>query len=802
MLEVSSNNAFHFPNPQPVNDDGLALRDHSGASRAARAAVKGIAAMPMVPVTAANAPLTVALIGNFPPRKCGIATFTDDIVQTLARYHPEVTLRNCAIQNSTDPVAHDAMFAELLKDDRAAYADLAQAINRDQPDMVWLQHEYGIFGGPDGEYVLDLVDRIAAPLVLTLHTILRDPSPGQERIMRRLVACASQVMVMNRGGRDLLIEKYGQDPARVSVIEHGAPDHPLRLSTQAVPGTPRILMTFGLLSPGKGLETAIEALPAIVARHPEVIYRIVGVTHPNEVRHNGEAYRDSLRALADRLGVAHHIEWVDRFVDTPDLVDMLEACDIYLTPYPNLQQSTSGTLSYAVALGRAVVSTPYAHARELLGDIGGMLVEPHDPVGISAAVNELLDDPERLADLQTRTYQRGRSTVWQHFADGARNLLNQAAPHAVASLPVRPAPAHPSLTAFEALCDGTGMLQHGRGIIPDRNHGYCLDDNVRALMLVNRLYWLDDNAALRMSSPFASFLQHAWNAERQVFRNFMNYDRSWCEDEGSPDSNARAIWALGDTFENSRVAGLREWALHGFDSYAKMARDLTSPRAVCFAGLGAAAVLRVRPDHELAHQLAVRCGAMLSGLLADASRPEWVWFEDVIAYDNARLPQALIECSHVLGHSDWVDLGFDSLRWLMERQFPDGVVGGMYRPAGSDSFGKPGEFLPFDQQPLEAWATIDACVTAIRLGDRSAPWFDYATRTWQWFLGDNDRQAVLADPRTGICLDGVTRHGANGNCGAESLLAYHLAHYAYAGLRDHAEQSRGTCHVIGSAEPH
>jgi len=751
-----------------------------------------------------HSPLSLALIGNFPPRKCGIATFTDDIVQSLTRYHPEVTLRKCAIQNGVDPADHQDMFAELTRDDPWAYADLAKRINRVGPDLVWLQHEFGIFGGRDGEYVLDLVDRIAAPLVVTLHTILRNPSPGQERIIRRLLACARQVMVMNRSGRDLLISRYDQDPDRISVIEHGAPDCPLRLTGDGDIGPGRTLMTFGLLSPGKGLESAIEALPGIIACHPEVVYRIVGMTHPNEVRNQGEVYRQGLCDLADRLGVAAHIEWIDRFVDMPELIGLLQQCDIYLTPYPNLEQSTSGTLSYAVALGRAVVSTPYAHARELLGDIGGVLVEPHDPAAIADAVNHLLDNPARLTALQTRTYRRGRSTVWEHFAGRARAMLQRA----VVAEPAGGIPpgaddavgqaetTRPSLAAFDVLCDGTGILQHGRGIIPDRNHGYCLDDNVRALMLVNRLHWLDENTALRRASPFASFLQHAWNPDRQVFRNFMHYDRRWCEDEGSSDSNGRAIWALGDCFENARPAGLREWALHGFENYGRSARTLTSPRAVAFAGLGAAAVLRQRPAHALAIELVTRCGTLLHDLLDRTAQPEWMWFETVIAYDNPRLSQALIECGHALGQESWTVAGFASLRWLAEQQSP----AGLFRPAGSESFGKEGEFLPFDQQPLEAWATIDACATALRLGDRSAPWMQFAEGAWRWFLGANDRGAALADPVTGICLDGVTRQGANGNCGAESLLAYHLAHYAYVGLIARGDEIGGACDVFCSSE--
>ncbi|MCK9544200.1 MAG: glycosyltransferase family 4 protein, partial [Novosphingobium sp.] len=467
---------------------------------------------------AAFPPMRVALVGNFAPRKCGIATFTTDVFEQLRQFHPQVGIDVYAMQDPAEPLEHRGAYAEIDRNDRAAYDRAARRMNEDGVDAVWLQHEFGIFGGECGEYVLRLVDRVAAPLVVTMHTVLSDPAPRQEVVTRRLVERASRIMVMCRKGRDTLIERYRAEPDRIAIIEHGAPDRRLRPLRS---GAPRTLMTFGLLGPGKGLETVIGALPAVIARHPRTTYRIAGVSHPNEVRRNGEAYRDGLKALAERLGVAGHIEWVDRFLDTDDLVALLEDCDIYVTPYPNLQQSTSGTLSYAVALGRAIVSTPYVHARELLGDIGGVLVPVNETGAISRAVNRLLDNPAELEALQVRAYRRGRKTVWRHFADNSLALL-QAAAGSDAVVPTPGDPVAPGLTGFDVLCDGTGILQHGKHIVPDRNHGYCLDDNARALMLVHRVSWDSPGEELRRAMPFASFVEHAWNGDAKVFRNFMN----------------------------------------------------------------------------------------------------------------------------------------------------------------------------------------------------------------------------------------------------------------------------------------
>jgi hypothetical protein len=592
--------------------------------------------------------------------------------------------------------------------------------------------------------------------------------------MRRLIARASQLMVMCQAGRDLLATRYGADAARISVIEHGAPNRPLRLDREAGADSHRTLLTFGLLGPGKGLETAIEALPAIVARHPHVVYRIAGVSHPNELRAHGERYRVGLQALADRLGVAEHIDWVDRFLEPDELTAMIQDCDIYLTPYPNLQQSTSGTLSYAVALGRAVVSTPYIHARELLSDTGGMLVEPNDPAAIANAVNGLLDDPAKLAALQLRTYRRGRKTIWRHFAGNSKAMLEAAivpdACRATGDLIM------PGLAAFDLLCDGTGMLQHGKGIVPDRNHGYCLDDNVRALMLTHRVRWRNPGEELTRASTFASFLQHAWNEDRRLFRNFMNFDRTWCEDVGSADSNGRAIWALGDCVAHSRIAPLRDWAMQAFDRFASIALDFTPPRSIAFAALGAAAVLRHDPGHDIAGRIIAKCGLVLDQLLGGERRPDWTWFEAIIGYDNPRLSQALIECGEVSGKPEWVQSGLESLRWVLAHQCS---ASGRFRPVGSESFGLERDILPFDQQPLEAWAAIEACAAAFRNDDGKGPWLEHAQRAYRWFLGENDRNVALVDLQLGSCMDGVTPHGVNVNCGAESLLAFQLSYYSY-----------------------
>ena len=725
-------------------------------------------------------PRRVALVGTFAPRKCGIATFTSDVVREFATYNPGIEIDVYALDNSaSSPIEYSGVELVIEQEAEADYVRAARRINESGADAVWLQHEYGIFGGPEGDMVCDFVDRLAAPLVVTLHTVLSDPSTRQHRIVAHLVSRASRIMVMSAQGRDLLVSHYGATEDVIDVIPHGAPDRPFGRGEQfrqamGLAGR-RVLMTFGLLGPGKGLERVIEALPEIVRHHPEVIYRIVGATHPNLVAREGEAYREGLQALARRLGVEQHIAWENRFLDTPELLDQLEACDIYVTPYPGLQQATSGTLSYAVALGKAVVSTPYVHARELLADEVGVLVEPGSSVAIAEAITGLLDDPRRLGAMQRRAYAKGRTTIWPAFAEAGARLLARALAPTPRKVPLT---VLPGLSGVFAMSDATGMLQHAFGIVPDRRHGYCLDDNARALMLMNIAQGLTRSERLRWSMTYASFMQHAWNPEARRFRNFMNFERTWCEEIGSDDSNGRALWALGHTVENSDEPDMQRWAQRWFDEVCPAFTEPAYPRTAAFAMLGAAAILRVAPRHEGAMDILETGGRLLANLLERERRPDWGWFEAMLGYDNPRLSQALIEAGVLLARTDWIDAGIDTLHWISARQT---AAAGHFRPIGSETFGRERAALPFDQQPLEAQAAVEAFRSAFDATGQ-AIWIERARTAHAWFFGANDRGVVLADVTTGRSRDGITPRGANENCGAESILAFQLAHYSMLAL--------------------
>lgn len=712
----------------------------------------------------------IAMIGCFRPRRCGIATFTADVQEHLTRAVSGIAIDIYAMRAHPHDPGDPGQTRAIDEHDPATYRAAADAINRSGAEAVWLQHEFGIFGGPAGAMVLELVDRIAAPLIVTLHTILASPNEQQRRVMERLVSRASRLMVMSTFGRETLVNVYGADPAAVVVIEHGTPDRPFleRSPLRRVLGIGDrpVLSTFGLIGSGKGLETAIRALPAIAARHPDVLYRIVGATHPNLIETEGEAYRQGLEELAISLGVGANIAWDNRFLDLPELLDQIELCDIYLAPYPNLAQITSGTLAYAVALGRAVVSTPFVHARELLADDVGVLLPDCTSAAMSEAVLALLADRQHMQALQQRAYRRGRQTAWPAIAAQFAELLSDV----IVARQTGAMRHAPSLDAVRALSDGVGILQHGIYAVPDRAHGYCIDDNARALMLEQCLP--QDRHAERWAIRYASFVQHAWNPDTRRFRNFMGFDRRWLEAVGSEDSNGRALWALGHCGGRADSDDLAEWGRCWFERTGDIAAEFGSPRAIAFAMLGAAEMLERHPGHVLAVAILQRGAPLLDALWRASRSAAWNWFEAGLSYDNARLPEALIRAGRHLSAPRLTQTGLVALEWLCAKQTG---ARGQFRPVGSEGFGLAGETLPFDQQPVEAWATIDACAAAM-IATGSPVWRDRAEAAWRWFYGANDRSLALADPATGRCRDGLIARGLNANVGAESVLAFHLAY--------------------------
>ncbi|WCT75295.1 glycosyltransferase family 4 protein [Sphingomonas naphthae] len=722
----------------------------------------------------------IAMIGNSLPRLCGIATYTTHVRDAMIAHKPELAADLYAMTDPGSTYAYGPeVVCEIAQEEVSDYHLAAQRINDSEADVVLVQHEYGIFGDHAGAHLLKVLNRVEAPVVVVLHTVLEEPNADQRAVIEALARRASTLIVMAEKGKDILRRVHGIAASLIAVVPHGVPDRPMTDPAMFKPrfgfAGHRVLLTFGLLSPNKGIETMIRALPALTATRPDLLYVVLGATHPHLVAREGEVYRDSLKALAGELGVSDNIRFIDGFLEQEDLLDYLSAADIYVTPYLNAAQITSGTLSYAVALGRAVVSTPYWHAEELLADGVGALIDFGSSDGFARAIGGLLDDPQRLLAMRERAYDVGRGMTWDMLADAYLRICTRALDRKPVRLkrkrPGRLDPVTPRLDAVERLSDGTGIIQHSIFSVPDRDHGYCVDDNCRALMLMHRMPAADAERADALATVYASFVQHAWNGDQGRFRNFMGFDRSWLEAVGSEDSFGRSLWSIGDTVQRGRIPELKRWALHLFDQVAPSALALGSQRAWAFCLFGAESVLRSHPSHELARTLVRTFADRLMTQLAVARRDDWAWFEATLAYDNARLPEALLRAGDVLGDQALIDAGLETLAWIDAVQTNPA---GQFRAVGTDSFGR--EYrppLPYDQQPLEAWASLDATALAYSItGD--ARWAAAAERAYRWYLGDNDVGLPLASDDGG-CFDGLMSDRINMNQGAESVLAFQFA---------------------------
>ncbi|RVT90532.1 glycosyltransferase family 4 protein [Sphingomonas crocodyli] len=718
---------------------------------------------------------------------CGIATFTADIRSALIAQRPELQADVYAMDEPGGLHAYPPeVVCQVGQSDLADYRAAARRINDSGAEIILIQHEYGIFGGPAGAHLLQLLDRTHKPVVVTLHTVLDNPSPDQRTVIEGLARRASKLVVMAEKGRRFLEDVHGIASSKIVVIPHGVPDRPLADIETAKRrfgyDGHHVLLTFGLLSPNKGIETIIQALPAIVAEHPNTLYIVLGATHPTLVARDGEAYRESLSALAAELGVAAHIRFVNEYTETERLLDYLEAVDIYVTPYLNEAQITSGTLSYAVALGKPVVSAPFWHAVEILTSELGALVPFGDHVGFARELSALLSDDDRREAARHNAYALGRTMIWQRLAEAYLAIFDDVAWDGAVRLPMayRQVEAAPCLDAIEQLSDHCGMMQHSIFSVPDRNHGYCVDDNARALILMHRLGNARGDRSEALAIIYASFVQHAWNSARGAFRNFMSYDRRWLEEVGSEDSFGRSLWSVGVTAHEAQRQDLRRWAIHLFDQVAPHALALRSIRACAFTMLGATSVLKVTPSHAVARLIMEKFGERLHAELLAYRRDDWRWFEPVLGYDNARLPEALMIAGDILEREAMVADGLDALTWLDLLQT---APSGYYRAIGTESFGR--RFaapLPYDQQPLEAWASIDAALTAAAISGDSG-WNDAAMRAWRWYLGDNDLGLPMASMNAGACFDGLMSDRANLNTGAESVLAFQFACCAIARLQ-------------------
>jgi glycosyltransferase involved in cell wall biosynthesis len=734
-----------------------------------------------------TAPNRIAFIGNPLPRRCGIATFTTDLQNAVAAARGDLETVIVAMTDHGQTYDYPSTVGFQVNDNRPEdYIRAAEFLNSGRFDAVSLQHEFGIFGGEAGSHILALLSRLTIPVVTTLHTVLSEPTKAQRDVLVRIIGISSRVVVMAEKGRELLRAVYQVPDEKIEIIPHGIPEfafvEPDDAKVKLGFSDKAVILTFGLLSPNKGIEVMIDAMPSILKTRPDAVYVVLGATHPNLVRDQGEAYRASLVAHTRAAGVEDHVVFLNQFVDQKTLLEFISMSDVYVTPYLNEAQMTSGTLAYSFGLGKAVVSTPYWHARELLADGRGILVPFGDAAALGVEISKLLTNDVLRQAMRKRAYSSSRSMTWERTAErymavfeaaGRRHRLKTIARSDTSTLlRDRSAPPEMRIDHFLSMCDDTGLLQHAVHCVPDRSHGYCVDDNARALLLACAL---NDPGEQRLpevlTARFAAFVQHAWNPDTRRFRNFMGFNRCWLEDSGSEDSHGRTLWALGVCALTDANLSRRTWAASLFAEAMTTADQFRSPRAWAFVLLGLDAYCSAVTEDDRAAALRVILADRLIAVFDAVETRDWVWFEEGLAYDNARLPQALILAGLATASPNYLQTGLRSLRWLVKQQTS---ATGQFRPVGTEGFGDTRQRpQPFDQQPLEATATIAACFAAWR-ADHDVEWKAEAARVFAWFLGSNDLAVSLVDLETGSCRDGLHPDRPNENRGGESVVSYLL----------------------------
>ncbi len=767
---------------------------------------------------------SVALIGSYLPRQCGIATFTADLAAAIVENEPNIDRTIVAMNDRREGYEYpDTVKFQISQDKLNEYRLAADFLNLRNPAVICLQHEYGIFGGQRGSFIIELAQNLKSPLFTTLHTVLREPSAEERKIIIQLSELSASLVVMSEHAAGFLRDIYDVPERKITVIHHGIPDVPFLdpdpCKSKLGADDKTVILTFGLLSPGKGIEFMIDALPDIVGLHPEVLYFVVGATHPHCRADSGEEYRLSLHHRAKELGVGDNIVFHDRFLERDELLEIIRAADIYVTPYLNEAQVVSGTLAYAVGAGKAVVSTPYWHAQEMLADGRGRLVPFQDSKALTHEINQLLDFPDERLEMRRAAYDYSRPMVMKEMGRRYLALFSEAkAQHARA----RDLPALDTLSQREQrlpqinlahlrrMTDHTGMLQHAKFTVPNRAHGYCVDDNARALIVAVIAHDLNrsDTSLIDLSSIYLSFLDDAFDPETGRFHNFMSYERKWLETIGSEDSHGRALWALGVMAGWGQNSGQVALATKLFHDALPALDSFSDSRAIAFPILGIQAYLRRNDNDRQVRSLLKALGNRLRDRFRQFATKDWQWHEPELNYDNARLPEALMACGRVTKDSEMVSLGIDVLEWQRDIQLdPSGgwfapvgnqgdPSGGWFAPVGNQGwFPKSGSKAQYDQQPLEAAAMIGASIEAYECTQREE-WVQLASTCFNWFLGKNDQQINLCDHASGGCRDGLTRDGVNENQGAESTLSYLsslLAIYNLRGLTaNHQDVSKPT----------
>ena len=732
----------------------------------------------------------IAFIGNYLPRHCGIATFTTDLCEVYATQNPSVQVFAIPVTDIEEGYDYPERVRFEIKEQAIdSYKAAADFLNLNDIDAVCLQHEFGIFGGDAGSYILALLRQLKMPIITTPHTVLKNPSALQRRVMNELLGLSDYVVVMTQKAVEILQTVYAMHESKIRLVPHGIPDvsfiDPNFYKDQYGVEGKTALLTFGLLAPHKGIEVVLRALPKVIKEHPDTVYIIVGATHPNLLRHEGEAYRIFLQCICDELRISKNVIFHDRFVSPEELKELLVLADIYLTPYLEEAQIVSGTLAYSFGVGNAVISTPYWHAAELLSDGKGILVPFNDPEAMGRAIIKLIGNENERNAMRKNAYLLGREMIWTNAASKYASIFEESrikrSPAMKKKIKMHPLeqqiPILPDikLDHLARMTDSIGIFQHATFNVPNFSEGYCTDDNARALILavlLEKIGAISPPKINDLASRYLGFVRYAWDPSIDRFRNFLTFQRNWKEEIPSEDCHGRALWAIGTCIGQSKNEGFVQMLVEFFEKGLASSAPFTSPRAWAFILLGIHEYLQRFHGDRLARNHMQILATRLHDLYKANNDAEWRWFESSLTYCDAKLPHALLVSGHDLDNEEMLMSGIEALTWLAKIQTSSR---GYFQPVGSDGEYHRGGVKPiFDQQPIEAYATVSACLEAYRI-TKEKTWHDKALNTFQWFLGSNDLGISLYDPVAGGCYDGLHINRVNRNQGAESTLSFLLA---------------------------
>jgi len=730
--------------------------------------------------------MKLAYIGTYPPRECGIGVFTNNLFNSMLKSVESRKDENEGFVVALNDVYNNHEYPEEVKltirqEHQEDYLQAVKYINLSGADLCILEHEFGIFGGQSGVYILPLLHRLEIPFIVTLHTILKAPSYNEKAVLQQICKMAHKIVVMSRKAIEFLVDIYDVPLEKIVFIEHGVPDiHFNREITKKEfkLETKKVLLTFGFIGRNKGIETVIKALPRVVEKHPEVLYIVLGKTHPNVLRHSGEEYRIFLMRLVKSLQLEKNVEFLNEFINEQDLFKYLYASDIYITPYLNEAQITSGTLSYAVGVGSAVVSTPYWHAAELLAEGRGKLFDFGDSDSLASVLIELLDNPGELSELKRKAHDYGLKITWpktgeKYIALVSSILEEQPEVTEKSDTELDPLILPPfSLTHINRMTDDTGIIQHAKFGIPNLKEGYCLDDNARALLMVLMAYrQMKDMRALELSPVYISYIHYMQNADG-TFRNFLSFSRNFLDEVGSEDSFGRTIWALGYLLGNAPNDAYYQTGKSVFFNAAPCFERLNSIRGIANTMIGISYYLKSNPSDDSMTERLRNLANKLVKHYDENVNDDWKWFESLLAYDNGILPLALLSSSEILNDDKITKTAFESMNFLTKHTFKDNYLSII----GNEKwYRKNEERSVFAQQPIDAMAMVLMYRQAFHI-TKDKDYLNKLYISFLWFLGENDLRMSLYDFETQGCCDGFERSGVNRNQGAESTLAYLISH--------------------------